>query len=354
MDVYVTKVGTNFVPDILIDKYESLIWTERWSSFGDFELHCEYDYWATKLQFANYLVGSESNKIMMIETVEMPKQNKGKNTVKITGRSIEAFMLFRNNKSGNTSLTKPEIITGSVQDIARYIVATYLINPATAGAANVIPNLSVVPQVFGPAFTLSVERGDIYSIVKGLCDMAGLGFEIYSIPTGLFFNLEQGADLTNPSSFNYKIYSPDDNSFINTSRLESIANFYNHARVLGAKAGVDVYLPGVTVAPTGFDRRTMVIEASDVGPDATTTVSQDQAVLTQRGITALADPANRYVNLVDGDVPQKTWHDTTFSLGSLVMVKDLSRDGAQKRRITEKVWTQDATGKKVTPTFSPL
>lgn len=350
MDLY--RADDNFRKVAIIEDFESWIWTERYSGYGDFSLIMKRDnVLAANLQSLNFLRMSESARVMMVETADTAYQTaKGDDFVKLTGRSFESFLMLRNGKKYND--TGPDTVTGTRGGIANYIVNRYCINAATAGAVNVIPNLSVATAPATPTMTLVVPKSDIYSTVKSICDGGRLGWMIRADGTtgNPVFAVYQGIDRTNPAASYYQEYSPDKETLTGISTVESIGNWKNHARVNGYKTGVDVYVNGATSATSGLDRRTLVIDAADIGTGATT-VAQDQDALTERGYETLADNNNKYIRIIDGDVPQNKWNDTYYGLGDIVYVKD-TYGNKIKALISEQIWSSDAaTGESRTPSF---
>jgi len=357
MDLYLGDY--NYAPVKVIDNYESFVWTERYSAYGDFTLVTQLDYYLQNLRQAEYILSSETSTVMMVETVERTKdETTGAPLVKVTGRDFCAFLDNRSSKSGTSALAKVnESFTGTMSDIIRYIVFKYVADPTLAGT-NAIPGFSVVNAVSpqGGSVTLNVARDTVYNMIKAMCDGMGYGFKInrnVSAPGTLTCFIYAGIDRSDPNASYYKVYSPDDDTFFDTHSVESIANYKNHARVLGAKTGIDVYTPGIGVTPTGIARRTLVVDASDVGPDNTTTAAQDQAVLSRRGLEALANQQNAYMYVVDGKTPQNNWNATYFGLGDIVWVKD-DVGVKTKSRITEQIWSADASGPQFSPSFTAV
>lgn len=342
MDLYLADY--NFVPQIPLDKYESFVWTERYSAFGDFKIVTE-EMPVLNLNAYPYLMSPASNRVMMLENIDAPKKADGKSLITLSGRSVEASLENKNNKSG--SLKASEQIFGYPGDIARYIVNRYCVTVATAGAVNVVPGLSSTAYDNGTAVTMLIERGDIYGRVKLVCDAYDLGFMVRRGGPGetkLVFHVYKGSDLSDRLLPGYTEYSLDDGTLSNVSTLESNATHKNHVRVLGATGAVDVYAPGTPTSVSGFERRTMVIDASDV----TGNTAADLALLREKGAQALAEPSNRYVKLIDGEVARVNW--SNFALGSVVKVSD-KLGTKTSMRITEKIWSVDGTGTQCTPTF---
>lgn len=351
MDVYL--VGKNFLEDPkLVQDFESLIWTERYQDAGNFELKVQESAWYTKLREPKYLISSTTQRMMMIETVGTPLQVNGKSIMNITGRGIENILQYRSAKHRATSFSsEPETVNGTVADIARYLVQKYAIDPATAGGPNVIPGLTAVNDVAGlPVITLNLDRADILSMVKEVCVASGLGFRITRNGTGLRFSIYVGVNKADPLAENYTLYAADNDRLINTSMVESVANFKNNVRVLGKNTYVDVYSEGYDQTVSGLDRRTLVIDESEVD---TGNIAQDQVILRQRGLAALNAPDHKYTKLVDGDIPQNVVAQLQPQLGDIVQLKD--KFGERNTcRVSELIWSTDGEGTKNTPTLEAI
>lgn len=348
MDVYL--LGADFEPIDIIDDYETLVWTERYQAYGDFRLELrDRNLLKQNLKFWKYIETSESNRPMALERVERSSQRLGSSLVHCRGKSVSAFLRNRNNK--NQTLRDAEVVYGQPSNIMRYMVDRYCVEAATAGAANVIPNFDAVDTALGPTMRLALERGDLYSIVQSIAFISNLGFIVRreSGTNQLIFQATQGVDRTVEGSALYREYSPDGENLTGPGGFESVEGYKNHARVLGKKTSVDVYSPDVSSSVSGWNRRTMVIEANDIG-DETTTIAEDQEDLRERGKAALREQANRYQRLVTGDVPTQNWNATYFGLGDIVWVKD--HEGLKtKMRISESIFSVDRSGQKRTPTF---
>lgn len=348
MDIFLAY--EDMKPTRFIENYESLVWTERYSSFGDFTLTIkETNNLLGALRAYKFLLSSESEAIMMIETAEMSHQEDGENLIKITGRSFEAFLEHRSNELDYSDEFRD---TGSIGGIVSKLIGRHLINPVNA--RDKIPGLVVdggYPE--NPYIRVQHPRSDLYELTKKLVDSADLGFKFYRKPEGnLGFTVYKGLDRTNPASVAFRKFSPDLGNLVDSSFLSSIASYKNHARVLGARTSVEVFSPGVSIYIEGFDKRTLVVNADDVGRDYEGPITEDQEALRQRGLEALLESQHANVRLVDGDVLPQSW-DPGVDLGSLVVVEDLYGN-TNKMRITERIWSMDADGIRRTPTFTAI
>lgn len=366
MDVYLTN--SSYVPQSIIDNYESFIWKDGFRGEGDFEMTLPWRAdLASSLKSLKYLVQSESDRVMTIETafVDRPRPNLKSNLVKVSGSCIENILDLRDNKSSVTGGLDPVLRTGSRAAAANYFVDQWCVT-APGRPLDVLEGLSIGTPPTGPSVELTVARGKIGEIVKQILLPDNLGFKMMKRRIGsvhqpgqLVFQVYKGVDRSNavpsqsPDAGPLVVFSPDGENLVDISTLSSIAVYKNHARVIGAKAGVNAYAPGTLSTVSGYARRTVVIEAFDVGADSTTTVEEDQIVLTQRGLEALNSEENRYQQLVDGSVPQNDDSFSVVGLGDIVLVRD-SNGNQNKARIAEKVWTADRTGVKRLPTFEAV
>lgn len=368
MDVYLTD--NQFMPQSLVDDYESFIWKDGFRGEGDFEMTLPWRAdLASELRTWKYLTHSESDRVMTIDSayVERPRLNLKSNMVKITGRSIESFLDLRDNKSSLSGGLEPVEFTGTRAQAANYFVDQWCIT-APGRPLDVIPGLSLgTPPTLPTSLDQTVARGKIGDIVKEILLPENLGFKMakkkhantgLQLPGQLVFQVYKGLNYQTATVIvdgkpYTALFSPDGENLREISTFNSIATYKNHARMIGAKAGVNVYTPGTLSTMSGYDRRTVVIELPEVGADSTTTVAEDQVVLTERGLAALNSEENRYQQLVEGTVPQNDASFSIVGLGDIVLVRDTNGNQNQAR-IAEKVWAADKTGVKRIPTFEAV
>ena len=66
MDILV--LDTNFVAKAIVDTYESLIWTDRFNAYGDFEIYTAIDLRVlNNLKKDYYLLTQKSEHVMIID-----------------------------------------------------------------------------------------------------------------------------------------------------------------------------------------------------------------------------------------------------------------------------------------------
>lgn len=91
IDVYI--LNTDFQTVGVIDTYESFIWTDRFNSYGDFEIYTTFDPSILDLCQQDYYVRiNESDHLMIIEGIEIESDAEDGNKLRITGRSLESII----------------------------------------------------------------------------------------------------------------------------------------------------------------------------------------------------------------------------------------------------------------------
>lgn len=91
VDIYV--LDTNFQIVGIVDTYESFIWTDRFRSYGDFEIYTSFDINLVNLCKQDYYLWvSSSEHLMIIEGLEIESNAEDGNKLRITGRSLESII----------------------------------------------------------------------------------------------------------------------------------------------------------------------------------------------------------------------------------------------------------------------
>lgn len=347
MDIY-TINKTNYRRETIIEEYESFIWTDRYSSYGDVELVAQ----PTPTMLSRFRPGTllgfdQSKHVMEIESVAREEDEQGKRTLKIKGKSFEKQLEGRVAKK--TWANTPWAITGTPGDIAIQMVNDICILGTGISPLDVIPYLTFNDRSGpSPSYTAAVKPGTIYERVKEVCDSFDLGFQIIqpepSQPT-LVFEVYKGIDRTGLGGV---AFSAATETLSQTSYLMSKANYKNVAYVYTNTANVIVSATGATTI-SGLDRNVLLVDATDI----TLTGLALTEAMKQRGRDALASRGE--VQLFDGTVNPVSdiRYGRDYSMGDMVV---LVGDELERRevRVTEHIWAFDSTGFSSYPTFSAL
>lgn len=332
----------------VIDQFVSLIWTERWAVYGDFEIDL-YSSYANRsaLKPDTWLAMSESKYVGRIESVEDDVDDDGNKTLKITGRMIEG--IFDDRALLGTWTAAPA-------DVARAMFHDICVT-GTFDVGDIIPGIiegsfmpaSTIPE---PADAITITPTTITTLGDGIanqvCAVWDLGFRILrDDSTGLlYFEVYSGSDrTTDQNTLNAVVFAPQLDNLQNTSETTKIDTAKNVAYVYSS-AGTTTIVYSTDIDPTinGFERRVLIVDATDIESPTT-----DQ--LTQRGYQALAAAQTAY--LFDGEISQNCQYvyGIDYNLGDLVEMQNV--DGVvSQMRVTEQIFSEDATGKKSYPTLA--
>lgn len=345
----------------LYDRYTSLIWTERFSSQGDFELviNSTLD---TRNAFlpGTRLAINESTRVMTIETVEDKQDSEGRTILTVKGPSLEDLLTERVARDIETA-PQPQVNwtlgPATPAFIARLIFDKIciqgLINVGdkipyyTAG--NIYP-ANTIPE--SPTnVTLSVPVQTVYDAIKSICDIYGLGFRLVrnGDTSQLMFNIYSGNDRTTlQSALPAVIFAPELDNLTDVKYLTSIGAYKNVAYVVAPNASLMVYAANVDPAVAGFDRKTLYVNASDITDAAGAGLT---AKLTQRGKEQLA--LNTNLAAFDGEVSKNSQYiyHRDYELGDIVEIRN-SDKATNQMIVTEQIFVSDAQGDRSYPTLA--
>lgn len=358
MEVYVLDDQLRRIA--VIDRFESVIWTDRWRGVGDFELVVHSTSELRKmLPVGTRLATNVSDRFMTVEEYSDKKDDQGRKLLTVKGMSGESMLMQRVATTGMAGLTSDTdwIINGTPGDIARWIFKQICVDgilnvsdkipfyvPGSTYPASTIPEPSMV-------FSAAIELSSVYDAIKKLCDVYDLGFRLYRNfdKSEVYFNIYTGNDRTSQQTvYPQVIFSPELDNLTNPSELQSIAALKNVAYVFAQHGSEIVYADGASATTAGFSRRVMYVDARDVdtaaGPELT-------SILQNKGYEALAQ--NRAVAAFDGEVNQHTKYRPRidYDLGDLVEMRNT--DGAtNEMRVTEIIYVSDAEGERAYPTLA--
>ena len=349
----------------VIDKFETLVWTERFSEVGDFELDLKSTLENRRLFTKGTLLAiNESYRVMKVETVEDSTKDTGETTLKITGFSIEDVLRNRvAKKSLSDTTTEPSWDFGIYEDFPQTLpvdianaMFDHICRDGALDLTDKIPFL--MPGSIFPASTIpeptvpilwSQSPDFLYNAMKAVLDPYTLGFRLVrNFDTSqLYFDIYAGDDRTSRQT----VLSP----VIFSAALDNIQNTTEYTTVAGSKNVAYVFSPegfkvvfGENVDPDveGFERRVIVVNASDITAD---TPDVDAAML-QRGLEELN--ANRGQSLFDGEINQYSEYKygVDYNLGDLVEMRN--KDGIiSYKRVTEQIFVSDEQGDRSYPTL---
>lgn len=359
MDVYI--LDDLYRREFVVDLYESLIWTERYDAYGDFQLtvHGTIENRSRFSVGQNIAVLESQNRVMTIETIEDSTNDEGRSVLVMKGRSLERIFINRlaRNSLDDLDTTPQWIVEGTPIEIATNIVDDICVD-GVLNAGDIIPNLSIdsifPPDTIPPStdeVSYAIDLVSLYEALQTLCRVYAMGFYLVrgNDDGELYFDVYTGSDRTSlQTDLPAVIFSPDMDNLKNTSELTSIALYKNVAYVFSPVGHEVVYDLDVDSSIEGFGRNVLIVKASDIidadPPTAT-------AKMIQRGREELAK--NPRFNAMDGEIAQTSQYvyGRDFNLGDLVEKR--TNDGsAAIVRVTEQTFISDGEGFKSYPTLT--
>jgi hypothetical protein len=343
----------------VIDRFESLIWTERYKDLGDFELdiHSTLEN-RNLLKSGTRLAFNESHRVMTVETVEDATDSENKRILKVKGRSLEQILMDRAAKqSMSDTTTNPKwTITDTPGNVARKIFHDICVT-GTLNPFDVIPFVvegtftadDTIAEPIDP-ITVNLDPTTVYNAIKDICDVWNLGFRLLRNfdSSQLYFDIYTGSDRTSSQVLLPPvIFTPELDNLQNTSEFTSIAEAKNVAYVFSPAGFQVVYPQDVDPEIEGFDRRVLMVDATDITSDNPDVA----AALAQRGKEELSK--NRTYQAFDGEINQSSQYKygRDYNLGDLVEMRNT--DGiTNNMRVTEQIFVSDREGERSYPTLA--
>lgn len=355
-----TLLDENFRFIKAIDIFNSLIWVERYSSYGDFELSLPLE---NNLEYyrasATYLSLDDSDRFMIVESREIRTSSNGDYQYIVKGRSLESILLQK-------IVWDQTVVDGNLQTIIQAVLTANIISPTESARTidNFVYTTSTDPAITGLSLAAEFSYITIHELIENLCNVFGIGFKISLDTNGdLNFSLYAGKDrsyyqVTNP----FVVFSANSENLLNSEYAETKENYKNVALVVGEGEGSDRLTKKVTVLgpggqlPSGLSRYEMYVDASDISrttSGGTIPEADYLDILAQRGYEELAKQV--YEQRFEGSLETQPMYiiGTDFNLGDIVELTDIVNHSA-RARVTEVIYSEDPSGVKVIPTFKAM
>lgn len=281
----------------VVDIFESLIWTERYSDIGDFELVIRATFDTVRqFQVDNWIASNVSYRAMRVETVSNKVESDGVHNLHVTGRSIEYVLDNRvampEFKMTNQDTGRPQwVLTGTPLAIGNTIFQTICVQ-GKLNAGDKIP-FYTAGDIFLPggipfpttSTTIGFDPATVYEDLKSLCETYKMGFRLVrNFDTSqIYFAIYMGTDRTSKQTdVPPVVFGTGFNNFSEPEELTSSAAFKNVAYVFADKGTAVAYAQGTPSSVSGFDRRILLVKpntSNDVPANQLTTVLQQSGYL---------------------------------------------------------------------------
>lgn len=352
-------LDTNLDEVIILDTYKSLIWTDRYSENGDFELYTpasEDTLSLVKMDY--YLTNPESDRAMIIESIRIDTDPENGDYLTISGRSLESILERR-------IVWGRRVVSGKPQDVIRVLLNECIINPADSARkiSNFVFKESTDPAITAlPTMHAQYIGDNLYDIVRTICEDNKIGFKVTLNDSKQFvFELYAGVDRSyNQTANSYVVFSPGYDNLIDANYIETRTALKTVALVAGEGEGDDrKFASSGSTKETGMNRRELYVDArdlsSDTGDESGTTLTEEEytSQLIQRGTDKLTEHTD--VSSFEGQAETRIMfkYGEDFFTGDIVQFSDGYGHEAPAR-IVEMITSDNDEGLSVYPTFKTI
>lgn len=381
-------LNKQFQSECVLDGFESFIWTDRYCEPGDFEIYTPIE--KAPMEYivrGNYVWMKDSDRLMIIEDIEIITDAEVGPHVTVTGRTLEALLDCR-------VIDEHYILDGDLQDAIHTMLIRYAISPADTSRRVPFLQFRYNPD---PRIDKLKICGDYFGyelleFITDVCKANNLGFKITYDEQELdyfVFEVYYGEDRSYDQEDNaWVVFSPNYENLLNSNYYESTRNLRTVAIVAGDadnEYGQEIIRVNRRPDLIELDRREMFVDASDielpsdeVDEDAIrnsmsgeniTSAMIDAAIaaakyqeylknlpvyqeqLRQRGYEELS--TRNAEESFEGEIEatRQYLYGRDFFIGDIVQIRDEYGKEASSR-ITEVVRSHDASGEKTIPTFT--
>ena len=317
----------------IVESFEYLRWTRRYSQCGSFELKAV----ATPdnialLVLSNLLWKSDDEEVGVIEHLEMNQSDK--ETITVSGRFATSFLARR-------IIWGTETLSGDLSACALQMLNNHLITPSDTNRQ--IAGVSFTSPVLGVAVNTQVSYKNLMDTITGLCDVSDRGIKTAFDPaTGhLTVTLYNG-------TASQAVFSREYENLTSQVYTQSAMDYANAALIGGEGDGASRVL--VSIAETvGEARREVFVDAKDLRQEDFSTGYS--AALLYRGQNRLSELSMAHSFDAEVNPHGNLRYKVDFDLGHIVTVLSKKWGVILLARITEIEESYDASGQSLNIVF---
>lgn len=343
-------LDSNFKPVTILDSFESIVWADRYRSYGDFELYTSVNSDILSLVQKNYyVINGNSEHVMIIEELLIKTDVEEGNKISITGRSLESILDRR-------IVWGLKTLNGNLQDAIKTLLDDCIISPSDTNRKieNFIFEYSDNPAITSLTINTQYTGDNLYDVIASICEEKKIGFKITLNQNNQFvFSLYKGIDRSyNQSENSYVVFAPEFENIINSSYLTSNKDMKNVALIGGEGEGDDRKYTSIGSAK-GLDRRELFVDARDISSNIDDTeLSTDEynSLLQQRGNERLSEKSDKVAFEGEVETALMFKYGVDYFLGDIVTIRN-EYGIEESPQIIEIIESLDESGYSVIPTF---
>lgn len=317
----------------IVESFEYLRWTRRYSQCGSFELKAIATPQNTALlQEGNFIWKSDDEEAGIIEHLEMAQAEK--EIITAIGRFATSFLSRR-------IVWQMEKLSGDLSSCVGQLLNNHLISPAET--ARRIDGIVFSSPSLGVAVSTQISYKNLMDAVTELCGASVIGIKTVFTPATRVFTvaLYKGAD-------SQAVFSKEYENLTEQSYTESAADYANTALIGGEGEGESRTFASI-VSGSGETRREVFIDAKDLQKSDFGDGYSDALIF--RGQSKLSEQEIRYSFDTSVNPHGNLTYKTDFDLGQTVKVMSKAWGVSMTTRITEIEETYDADGLSISVVF---
>jgi len=353
MNIYVLDKSLNKID--VIDDYESVIWTTRYFTYGDFELTVNATIkYINLLQRHFYLVreqdivNDEYHNVMIILNRQITTDEEEGDKLTVKGYCLKSILKRR-------VIVNQTILNGKVEDCVKQLISENIVNPTDASRQITNFKFGTNNLVSSNKMSLQVTGDNLEETVYSICTAYGYGYDIYINEDKEFvFYMYEGADRSYAQDENpHVVFSNEFDNLLSSNYEVNGDNYANVAIVAGEGEGVSRKKVSVG-STTGLERFEVYVDSRNSSTnDGTISDTDYYNMLIEEGNETLLEAAitTKFEGEVDNTINYEL--NVNYFLGDLVQVEnDYKIQG--RARIIEVIHSEDETGETIIPTFSDM
>lgn len=370
-------LNTKFEAVAILDVFESLIWTDRYSKCGDFEIYTSSDRQIIETLKEDFYIWTEdSEHVMIIENRKIITDVEEGNKFLVSGRSLESILDRR-------IVWNQILLDGDFQTQIKRLLTENVINPSDSNRkiSNFIFEETDDPYILSLKVQMQYTGDNLYEAICELCSTVNIGFKITLNDDNQFvFKLYSGVDRSYDQETNpYVVFSPSFENIIDSNYYESKAGYKNVGLVAGevgnaipyagtsnAAGGTTVTIGEVSPQRTvvvgestskELSRRELYVDARDISSttsnNGSISTSAYDDLLRQRGDEELKK--NKIIQSFDGQVEstQMYRYGEHYFMGDITQLEN-EYGMESKVRVIEFIRSVDKNGIDSYPTFEVI
>lgn len=348
--IYPIIMDTSFNKLAVIDDYQSLIWTTRYYTSGDFELVTEVNEKNISLLKPDYYVMRDDDEnVGMIEDIVIQRSKEGAEQIIVSGRFLAGAILSRRIIYPQTT------VSGTVSNCINTLINKNIISPSTdeyiSAENRKIPNFVLGSYNISGAVNAQYTGDNLLDVIEKICETNKTGFKVTLNSNNQFvFQLYQGVDRTYDQSVNpWVIFSDKYDNLESSVYEEDYTKMHTAAWIAGEGEGLDRLSTWCVTSPwEGLDRREIYVDRRDVKKNDMSEVMY-YLILSWEGSADLGLPISAFSGVVYFD---NIKYREDVNIGDLVVIQNDRWGVHVNTRLVEVIESVSEAGMySIVPTF---